>query len=105
MRTDRWSVLHLPRPRSEAEIRGGERTNRTNIGGITREMTVETRIRKSNDLERASSLIKADYWFTYQLILKTCTSSALNATFTVKENKVTQRYSFLQLHFFIEEIT
>ena len=68
-------------------------------------MAVETRLGKGNDLESAAALVEADYRFTYQLVLETCAARALNATFAVKKNQVTQWYSLLQLQFLIKEIT
>ena len=84
VRADRGSGVHLPRTGPKAEIGGGQRADRADIGGVSRKIGVEGRIGIRDDLQTPAALKKGDHRIIGDLILEAHAAPALDAALSVE---------------------
>ena len=90
LRANRGGSFHLPGARTKAEIRGGQRADRADIGGVAGEDRVESRFRIGNDLGGTAALVEAQHRLAGNLVLETDAAGALDAAFTVQPDQIAQ---------------
>ena len=98
VRGDAGHIGQLPGPRPEAEVSGGQRAHRADVGGVAAEVGVKRRIADGDDLQAAAPLMEGQHVIADQLLLKAHAAPALDAALAVQEDQVAQRDVFGQLH-------
>jgi hypothetical protein len=98
---NRSRSLEFPRTRAEAEVRGGQRADRTDVAGVARENGIKPGLRERDNLGGTATLIKADDRFAGDVSLEADTTSALDTAFAVQPDQFAQRDVFGKALFLI----
>ena len=94
----------LPRPRAEAEVRRGQRAHRADVGRVSREDRIKSRLGHRDDPHRrargrrssAPGRPAISSWNRTQ-------RAALDAALLVQEDQLAQRHVLLQVHLLVEQ--
>src|SRR6185436_895846 len=72
----------FPGARAKAEVGGGQRPHRADIGGVARPLRVKARIGERDNFQLAAALVKTEHMVVGNFVLKTGTARALNTALT-----------------------
>src|SRR5262249_52728458 len=81
----------LPDARLEAEIRRCQRADRTDVGGVARELRVERRVALRDDLPAAPAIVEAQHRVASDLILEADAARAQDAALAIEVDQIAER--------------